>query len=132
MSNINERIRFIRTSLPKKLSQEAFAKEIGLTRSELKNIEYGLTIPKDFTVLQVCQKFNINEDWLLTGEGEMRRHVSRNTEIAAFMGEVMRGESEDFRRRLVAALAKLDTEQWEMLEQLAVNLAEEAKKEGQT
>ena len=114
------------------LSQTEFADKLSLTKNYISLIENGNRVPSDRTISDICEKFNVNKDWLLTGEGEMRRPVSRNTEIAAFMGEVMRGESEDFRRRLVAALAKLDSAEWEMLERLALNLAEEAKKEGQT
>lgn len=131
MKTINERFREVRTSLDKKLSQEAFAKEIGLTRSELKNIEYCLTTPKDFTISQVCQKFRINETWLRTGKGEMTQQVNRDAAIAAFMDDVMKSEDADFRRRLVAVLAKLDVSEWELLERMALQLADDAKKEGQ-
>ena len=61
----------------------------------------------------------------------MQMPVSRNEAIASFMGDVMRSESEDFRRRLVAVLTKLDVEEWELLEKMALKLAEEAKKEDQ-
>ncbi len=131
MSSINERFREIRTSLGKKISQEAFAKEIGLTRSELKNIEYSKTEPKNFTILQVCLKYNINEDWLRTGEGEMMKPAKREDAISVFLADVMRGEDADFRRRLVAVLSKLDTFEWELLEKMALKLAEDNKKEDQ-
>lgn len=61
----------------------------------------------------------------------MQTPVSRDADIAAFMGDVMRGEDADFRRRLVAVLSKLDTAQWELLEKIALKLAEECKKEDQ-
>ena len=131
MDTINERFRLVRTSHNKKLSQEAFAREIGLTRSELKNIEYSLTEPKDFTILQVCQKFHISENWLRTGEGEMMQPVNRDAAIASFMGDVMKGEDADFRRRLVVVLSSLDVAEWELLERMARKLAGDAKKEDQ-
>lgn len=129
MEAINERFRQLREA--KKLSQEDFASGAHRTRSEIKNIEYGKTTPKEEVILGVCAAYNVNEKWLRTGEGNMFIPVSRDAEIAAFMGDVMHGESGDFRRRLIAVLAKLDTSEWELLEKMALKLAEECKKEDQ-
>ena len=124
---LHERVRYLRKDVLKQ-SQAEFAEKLGTSRDAINNIEGNrLKRPeqKEPLLKLMCEKFNINEDWLLTGEGEMRRPVSRDAEIAAFMDQIMKSESEDFRRRLVVALSKLDTAEWEMLERLAVNLAEE-------
>ena len=130
MSTINERFRCLREN--KGLSQEAFASGAHRTRSEIKNIEYGKTEPKEEVVQSICAAYNVNENWLRTGEGEMYRSVSRDAEIASFMGDIMRGEDADFRRRLISVLARLDVDEWELLEKMALKLAVEAKKEDQT
>lgn len=129
MTTINERFREIRLALgsDKKISQEAFAKEIGLSRSELKNIEYGKTVPKDFTISLVCEKFGVNEIWLRYGEGEMFRKMTRNEEIAKFVGEIMADEPESFRKRFISALSQLNTEEWKVIEKMALDLAGEDK-----
>lgn len=127
MSTINERFRQLREA--KGLSQEDFASGAHRTRSEIKNIEYSKTTPKEEVILSVCAAYGVNESWLRTGEGEMLCPVSRDAEIAAFMGDVMRGESGDFRRRLVSVLARLDVSEWELLEKMARKLAEENKNE---
>ena len=61
----------------------------------------------------------------------MMKPVSRDEEIACFMGNVMSGESADFRRRLVSVLARLEPAEWELLEKMALKLAAESKKEDQ-
>lgn len=61
----------------------------------------------------------------------MKKTVSRDLEIAAFMGAVMRDENDDFVRRLIAVLSKLDVAEWELLEKMAIKLAAESKKEDQ-
>ena len=61
----------------------------------------------------------------------MGKPMSRDQEIAAFMGDVMASETDDFRRRLMAVLAKLDVAEWELLEKMALKLAAEYKKEDQ-
>ena len=126
MNTIGDRIKEVRKI--KGLTEQRFADELGLKRNTVGGYEIGTVTPSDRTIADISQKFDINESWLRTGEGEMMRPVSRDEEISSFMGDVMRGESEDFRRRLVAVLAKLDTSEWELLEKMALKLADECKK----
>ena len=126
MNAIGDRIKEVRKI--KGLTQQRFADELGLKRNTVGGYEIGTVTPSDRTIADISQKFDINESWLRTGEGEMMRPVSRDEEISSFMGDVMRGESDDFRRRLVAVLAKLDASEWELLENMALKLADECKK----
>ena len=50
-----------------KLSQEQFAKEIGLARSTLSLLEKGERNINERIIKLVCQVFNVNEDWLRNG-----------------------------------------------------------------
>ena len=127
MPTINERFRLLRET--KGLSQEDFASRIHRTRSEIKNIEYGKTTPKEEVIQSVCAAYGVNESWLRTGEGEIFKPISKDAELAAFLGDIMHGESADFRRRLVAALARFGPDEWELLERMVNHLAEEIKKE---
>ena len=126
MNTIGDRIKEVRKI--KGLTQQRFADELGLKRNTVGGYEIGTVTPSDRTIADISQKFDINESWLRIGEGEMMRPVSRDEEISSFMGDVMRGESDDFRRRLVAVLAKLDASEWELLEKMALKLADECKK----
>ena len=126
MNTIGDRIKEVRKI--KGLTQQRFADELGLKRNTVGGYEIGTVTPSDRTIADISQKFDINESWLRTGEGEMLRPVSRDEEISSFMGDVMRGESDDFRRRLVAVLSKLDASEWELLEKMALKLADECKK----
>ncbi len=124
---LGQRIKQIRNS--KKLTQDEFADILGLTKNFISLIETGNRTPSDRTISDICREFNISEVWLRTGEGEMLTPISRDAEIAAFLGDVMRGEKEDFRRRLVSVLARLEPAEWELLANMAQRLAEEYKKE---
>lgn len=123
---MNSRIKKIRVA--NGMTQQEFADKLGIKRGTIANYELGRNEPIDAVITLICREFNINESWLRTGEGEMMRPVSRDEEISSFMGDVMRGESDDFRRRLVAVLAKLDASEWEILEKMALKLADECKK----
>ena len=108
-----------------------FAKRLNVSQAFVSQLCSGASMPSERTISDICEKFNINKEWLLTGEGEMQTPVSRDAAIASFMGDVMKGEDADFRRRLVAVLSKLDATEWELLERMALKLAAENKKEGQ-
>lgn len=125
---MNERIKELRKALG--LTQQAFADRLKVKRNTVATYEMGRSGISDATLSLICKEFNVNEAWLRTGEGEMFISLSRDEEIAAFMGDVLKGEQGDFRRRLISALSRLDANQWEVLEQIATNLADEIKEAG--
>lgn len=129
-STFAERIATIISSVG--ITKSKFAERIKVSQAFVSQICSGARIPGDRTISDICREFGIREQWLRTGEGNMFIPISRDAEIAAFMGDVMHGETSDFRRRLLAVLSKLDTSEWELLEQMALKLAEECKKEDQT
>ena len=116
-----ERIRLIRRELG--LTQQEFAAQIGTTANVLTNYETGKKNPSAATANNICKTFGVNETWLRTGEGEMFRQLSRNERLDRFVDELLAEESDSFRNRLVAALAGLTTDQWEVLAHLAESLA---------
>ena len=126
---MNERIKQIRLRF--NLTQQEFAERIGCSRSGFANYEAGRNEPINPVIAAICREFGVNESWLRTGEGEMLRPVDRDEEIAAFMGDVMSSETPDFRRRLIAVLAKLDSSEWQLLEKMAQKLAAECKETDQ-
>ncbi len=50
-------------------------------------------------------------------------------EIAAFMGDILRGEP-DFRQRFIAVLSRMTADEWKLLERKVLELAEEIKEAG--
>lgn len=67
---IFERIKYLRKSILK-LSQEDFAKKIGLSRSNIGNIEVGRINVTDRVIGDIIYQYNVNEEWLRNGTGEM-------------------------------------------------------------
>lgn len=66
---MNERIMRVRKTL--KLTQEKFAKAIGLSQNFVWMIEKGERIPSERTITDICRTFNVSYQWLTTGQGEM-------------------------------------------------------------
>lgn len=130
---LNERITTIRKEL--KLSQSAFGEHIGVSRDVIKNIDNNIVDAetKPLLVQQICKEYNVNRAWLETGEGNMFNDLSRDAEIAEYIGSVLADEEDSFQKRLISALSKMTVEEWEVLEKLVTRLAEneENKKESE-
>lgn len=124
---MNERIKELRKALG--LTQQDFADRIGSVQNTITGYETGRRAPSNQVVALICREFNVNENWLRTGEGQMFIQVSRDEEIAAFIGDVLSGETGDFRRRLISVLSRLGADQWGLLEHIAEELAQ-IEKEG--
>ena len=68
MNNIKDRIKDIRIGL--NLSQTQFGDKIGISNSQIACYESGLRNVPERSINDICREFNINKDWLITGEGE--------------------------------------------------------------
>lgn len=106
------------------MTLEKFGDKVGVTKVAISNIEKGNRNLTDQMAISICREFNVNENWLRTGEGEMFIELSRDEQIAEFVGRTLSTESESFKKRFIAMLAKLDESDWETLEKIALELAQ--------
>ena len=83
---MNERIRQLRLKL--NLSQAVFGSHIGMSRDEIKNIEYKKTTLKDNKIPLICSAFNVSEEWLRTGEGDMFIELSKDADFIQIMTQI--------------------------------------------
>lgn len=111
---MNERLKKLRKELD--MTQQEFADRIGIKRNSLANYETGRNTPIDAIIVSICREFNVNENWLRTGEGEMFVEMSYDDEIAQFVGQVMGEEDDSFKKRLISGFAALDDNGWKVLE----------------
>lgn len=118
--NISERVRFLRKE-KLKLTQEALGEPLGLTRANIANIEAGRIAVTDRVVISICEKFNVSENWLRTGEGEVFVPLTRNQQITDFLGDLIKEEN-SFKKRLIDALSRLSEEDWEDIERIVDKL----------
>lgn len=119
---MHERIAAIISALG--LRKVEFARRLNLSQPFVSELCAGKNNPSDRTITDICREFDVNEHWLRTGEGKMFIEKTRENEIAAFMGDVLRSEP-DFRHRLISALAKMSVDEWATLEKIAQRLSEE-------
>ncbi|NBH12717.1 XRE family transcriptional regulator [Lachnospiraceae bacterium] len=66
---MNERIRELRKMLG--ISQSEFAETLNLKQNSISLIEVGKRNPSDRTISDICQKFNVSEEWIRNGTGDV-------------------------------------------------------------
>ncbi len=123
---LNTRLKAIRKSVL--LSQEEFGKKLGITGAAISKIESGNRNVTEQMTLAIIREFDVNEQWLRTGEGEMFLIKTRDEEIASFIGTLLKKEDDTFKKRLISALSKLEEPDWEVLEKMC-NFMLESKKD---
>lgn len=67
--NIGDRIKKLRKELD--LTQRAFGERIGVKGNTIAQYELGRSNPVDSVISLIIREFNINEEWLRAGIGEM-------------------------------------------------------------
>lgn len=126
---MGERVKELRKALG--LSGEKFGEKIGVTRSAISDIERGRNGLSDSNILAICREFNVNEEWLRTGTGEMFKDMTLDEEIISFIGDIQWDASNTFKKRFISAIAKLNEEEWKVLEKIITACANEIEEKEQ-
>lgn len=113
---MNERIKEIRKELG--LTQKDFAEKIRVAPNSIARYELGDRNPSDAIINSICREFNINEEWLRTGQGEK---YNINTTTDYLYGKAM-AKNNDFQMRLLNAILQLDDSELETIEKLVEKL----------
>ncbi len=66
---MNERIKQLRKTL--NYTQQQFANKLGVKRNTVAQWEMGINNLTDVMIKSICREFNVNEDWLRNGNGEI-------------------------------------------------------------
>ena len=101
MENVGQRIKQLRKMLG--LTQKEFAEKIGKATISISKWEAGDRTPDESTLKLIAKEFNVNEQWLKTGEGEI--FVSKLPEFA--------NELDDFLKDFLTAYMQLSDEEKE-------------------
>ena len=70
------------------LTQSIFAERLGLKRNSVANYEIGRNTPLDAIINSICREFNVNEEWLRTGQGEMYCRSDSDDDFQTVMEEI--------------------------------------------
>lgn len=123
---INQRIKDLRKELG--YNQVDFGDKIGLKNSAVSKMEQDGSTVTDQNVHMICDVFGISEQWLRTGEGEMRAD-SRSTYIKKLAQQYQLGAAH---AGLIEAFLRLSSDQRDELLAIMrsmVNAADDADRE---
>lgn len=123
---MKERLKKLRKTLD--LTQQEFADRIGSARDNIAGYETGRRNPSVAVISLICTKFNVNEEWLRTGNGEMFIELTRDEQIEHFVGDALKSEDDSFKKKFISMLAALDESDWEVLQKM-VELLQKNKKD---
>ena len=110
---MNERIKELRKAL--NLTQQEFADRLNIKRGAIANYEVGRNEPIDAVISLICREFNVNEEWLRDGSGEMFRAEEENSIVAR--ATMLLGERDPLFEAFIDTYSKLTPRNRELLQQ---------------
>lgn len=122
MSTLAERVTELISDLG--MSKTEFAKRINVSQGFISQVCSGASNLSPRTEAAIAHEFNVNIDWLRTGDGDKQMQLTRDEEIEKFVGEALADESDDFKKRFLFALSRLHDEEWAVIAKMAESLAE--------
>lgn len=125
---MNYRIREIRKD--NNLTQTEFGERIGVKGNTITGYENGTRIPSDAIILSICREFNVNEDWLRTGQGEKYLRLSRKETVAAYVGKILGGKVTPMEETLIEFMAETSPQEWEELARIINRFTEKMANPG--
>ena len=82
-----DRVKEVRKS--KHMSMEQFGERLGVQKSAISKIEKGDRGLTEQMLKSICREFNIDEEWLRTGDGYMPQKLSEEEEVAALVSDLL-------------------------------------------
>lgn len=111
------------------LKQVEFANRIKVDPSYISKLlsDNSKTVPSDRLLNDICREFNVSEEWLRTGKGEMHTITENDALLAEALAQI--ADSDDERiRQIVTGLCYLDEKYVDIVCDLINNLAQDSKK----
>lgn len=71
------------------LTMDQFGERLGVTKTAVSYVVNGKRSLTEQMLKSICREFDVNENWLRTGEGDMPRKLSEEEEIATLVSDVL-------------------------------------------
>ena len=97
------------------LSRAAFGERIGVSGDVINNLERGRVEIKDHIIKLICREFNVNEEWLRNGIGEMYIEMDDEDRMMEDLGRIL-GSGSTFQKRFVRAFLTMTDAEWQLAE----------------
>lgn len=94
---MKERIKELRKSIGGKgITQQELADALGLKRNTIATYEIGKATPSERVISDLCNRYNVNKEWLKTGKGDM--FLEPKDEVGRYVEDLLgyRGDGNPF------------------------------------
>lgn len=130
---MNQRLKTIRKS--NNMNQEEFGRKLGVTKTAVSKMELGTYNITDSMIKLICKEYNINEDWLRRGEGDMISNILPTSETATYVSSLLNKDNpfNDLIKALMSAYDKLDPKSQSIInESIALQFEQTKKKQSES
>lgn len=105
-----------------KITLEEFGKKVGVTKVAISRLESGERNVTDQMCKSICREFNVNEQWLRTGEGEMFLQSDPDEEYKKAAEKL---SDDELVRAILVEYFKLDDHGKKLLKEFVYSIAEQ-------
>ena len=119
---MKERIKAIRKALG--FTQQELADRLGVKQNTIAQYEMGRTSPSDAIIFSICREFNVSEEWLRNGTGDMFVSIPPDKAIDSFISKAKKDNG--FKKSFLSTLSNMDESEWDFVEKFMKNVLEEA------
>lgn len=126
---MKDRIRKLRKELD--LTQQKFADRLGVKRNTVGQWECGINALTDQVINSICREFDVNEEWLRTGEGEMFEQMTEQQKILKYTALLLKDKDSVIAnaiQALIVTYEQLDDTSKATLEKIALQYIDNLKK----
>ena len=120
---MNKRLKILRTELD--LSQAEFSNKLSIAQSTYAVLESGKTALRDRHIKLICSTFNVNEEWLREGKGDMFV-TNINQQLGVELAKIF-NRGDNLTKKLILGLSELDESEIEVVKILVDGLIERKK-----
>lgn len=131
-TGICERIKELRTCNSVKLSMEKFGERLGVGKTAIHKLENGVNNVTDQMLKSICREFNVSEDWLRYGTGDM--FVIPEDKTAAVVASILTKKDDPLYKMMVSfaeTYEQLSPESQKVLQEFGAKWLENEKKNRQ-
>ena len=128
--NANERVKYLRTTL--NINQEQLGKAIGISKSGISAIENGTRNVTEKHIKLISNAYNISEEWLRSGTGEMFEQLTEQEKIMKYTAYLLKDTESSIAesiKNLIVTYQQLDDTSKEVLEKIIDTYVDKIKKD---
>lgn len=128
-----ERFKEVRNAL--NIKQGDFAKELAISQGHASDIENGRKTVSDRAIEIISLKYNVNADWLRTGEGEMFEQLTDQQKAMKYTATLLKDADSVIAtaiKNFIVTYEQLDDTSKKVLENVALKYLDNMKRASKT